>query len=188
MAGTRSNPEASHKKPSVKSSVESLIEKKKAEKSARVAESASRKMAGTKEGVAEVMAGMEKPSEKISEKKGESGEKGDLSSGGGGGSAGEPQVGGFSMADYVFPSEVIMVKKIRTAINEQIKLEWKKAKRMSRDLNKGGADGYSKAIARIRHLKEVMFSLFSMTIGFIKHLYARYFTPDGKRRDEIGDI
>jgi hypothetical protein len=188
MAALSRNSEASHKKPSVKSSVESLIERKKAEKQSQIAESAAQKMAGTKEGVAEVMGGMEKPSEKISEKKGESGEKGDIKGGGGsGGTTDDSQFAGVTIKDYVFPSEVVMVKKIRTAINAQIKLEWKKAQRMSRDLDKGGADGYNKSIARIRHMKEMMFSLFNMTVGFLKNMYVKYFTPDGKRR-EIEDI
>jgi len=183
MVNPHRNPEAVHKKPTVKDSVDSLIGRKKAEKEAKVAESVSEKMAGTKEGVAEVIAGKEKPKEKVSERKGESGEQGDLKGGGAGTITDQAIAISAAIKNYIFPSEIIMVKKIRAAINAQIEMEWKKAKRYKRNLHNGGADGYNKSISRIRHLKEMLASLFTMTVSFLKNMYVKYFTHDGKRRD-----
>ncbi len=182
MAHPDHHSKAPSKKPSVSKSVDSLIQKKKAEKQAEVSESVSKKQAGVQEGVAEVMGGVEKPSEKVSERKGETGEKGDLSSGGGSSDDDQIQAVSSDLKDYSFPSEEIMVKKVRTAINAQIKLEWKRATKYQDNLGSGGADGYNHAIARIRSLKELMNSLFTATFGFLKNMYVKYFTPDGKRR------
>jgi len=188
MATSNRHPEAAHKKPTVKSSVDSLIGRKKAEKEAKVAESTSQKMAGTKEGVADVMSGMEKPKEKISEREGESGEKGDIKGGGGvAGIGDQAQAISATIMGYIFPPEIIMVKKIRAAINAQIKVEWENAKKFQKNLDSGGADGYNKSISRIRHLKEILASMYTMTVGFLKNMYVRYFTPDGNRR-EIDEI
>lgn len=181
MAYSHSKPEAP-KKSSVTQSVESLIQKKKAEKESRLSESVDQKKMGIQEGVAEVMAGVEKPKEKISEREGESGEKGDITGAAGTAASDEAQVIAAQLKDYQFPSELVMIKKIRTAINSQIRAEWAKAKHFQGSLTTGGADGYNTAIAKIRSLKEVLASLFTATMGFLKNLYMTYFTPDGKRR------
>ena len=75
-----------------------------------------------------------------------------------------------------------MVKKIRTAIQVQIKMEWKNAKKFRKQLGSGGAEGYNSSIASIRRLKEALASLFTATFGFLKNFYVKYFTPDGKKR------
>ena len=188
MVTSKHHPEAADKKSTLKDSVDSLIGRKKAEKDAKVAESTSKKMAGTKEGVADVMSGMEKPSEKISEREGESGEKGDLKGGGSTKSTGdETKSISEQLKHYLFPSEEVMVKMIRAAINAEIKAEWENAKKFQKFLDSGGADGYNKSISRIRHLKEVLASMYSMTVGFLKNMYAKYFAPNGDRK-EIDEI
>ena len=75
-----------------------------------------------------------------------------------------------------------MVKKVRAIINAQIKMEMKKAKKLRKNLMKGGAQEYNATIARIRRLKEVLASLFTATFEFIKKLYQKYFTSGGKKR------
>lgn len=188
MAHSDHHPKAPEKKVSLSDSVDSLIQKKKAEKQTEVSESVSMKQAGVYEGVAEVMGGIEKPNEKVSERKGETGEKGDITTSGSASSDDDQfQILARDLKDYDFPSEEIMVKKVRTAISAQIKLEWKRATKYQGNLSSGGADGYNHAIARIRSLKELMNSLFTATFGFLKNMYVKYFTPDGKRRnfDEI---
>ena len=181
MPAKNQNPEAEQKKPSAHESVESFIGKKKAEKEAEVGEAVSQKMSGVGEDVAEVMGGVEKPSEKVSKKAGEKGE-GKMPVGQAVTDEEEAQGISAQLKDYDFPSEAVMVKKIRTAIQAQIKLEWKNAKKFKGNLDSGGAEGYSKSIARIRRLMQALASLFTATVGFVKNLYAKYFTPDGKRR------
>jgi len=181
MPDPNQNPEAARQKPSTKESVESFIKKKKVEREAEVSEAVSGKMGATKGEVAEVMEGVEAPKEKVSERAGERGEKG-IPTGAAGAAGDEDQAIAVQLKDYHFPSEEVMVKKIRTAITAQIKMEWKKATKFRKNLNSGGADGYSRAIAKIRHLKEIIASLFTATFGFLKNMYVKYFTPDGKRR------
>ena len=182
MPAKNQNPEAEQKKPSAHESVESFIGKKKAEKEAEVGEAVSQKMSGVGEDVAEVMGGAEKPSEKVSKKAGEKGE-GKMPAGQAV-TDDEDAAQGISaqLKDYHFPSEEVMVKKIRTAIQAQIKMEWKNAKKFKGNLDSGGAEGYGKAIARIRKLMQALASLFTVTVGFLKNMYSKYFTPDGKRR------
>lgn len=165
-------------------SVNSLIQKNQAEKESAVAASAESKIAGVQEGVAEVIGGMEKPSEKISERQGESGQKGDLpaQTNGTTKSDNESAKVEFTIKDYTFPSEEIMVKKIRTAIATQIKEEWKKATQSQKNLAKGSSASYNESIAKIRELKTMMNSLLTNTVTFMKELYVKYFTPDGKRK------
>ncbi len=173
-----------HQKPSVTESVQSLIDRKKSESESRVSADVSSKMAGTQEGVADVLAGMEKPSERISERKGEGGQQGDLKKGKAGTQAdqGTRQIRA-SLQDYDFPTEEVMVKHIRSVIKDQIDIEWKQAIRLQGRLDQGGAEAYNSSIARIRKLKDLLASLFSSPIEFLKNLYVKYFTPDGKRRD-----
>lgn len=176
-------PKSAEAPRSSKNSIQSLIDRKKAERESGVARSAESKMAQTKEGVADILAGSEKPSDKISERKGESGEQGDITGGSGGASSSDDsQSVSFDLKDYDFPNEEVMISKIRNEIKSQIAEEWANARRFRKDLLTGGADGYSKAIARIRRLNEMMISLYSLTVGFLKNMYAKYFTPDGKRR------
>ena len=177
---TKQNPEAEKKQPSVTESVEELISKKKAEKADESASVIQQSAEGVQTEVTEVMAGVEKPKERVSEKKGETGEKGDIT-------------GGTTISDaaraaqpvaktVVFPSEEVMVKKIRSVINAQIRMEMKKAKKLKGKLTTGGAQEYNATISRIRKLKEALASLFTATYAFVKNLYLKYFTPDGKRR------
>ncbi len=181
MPDKNQNPEAEQKKPSAHESVESFIGKKKAEKEVEVGEAVSQKMSGVGEDVAEVMGGVEKPSEKASKKAGEKGE-GKMPTGKAISDDDQAQQIQANLKDYHFPSEEVMVKKIRTAIQVQIKLERKKAKKFEGNLTSGGSDGFNKSISRIRSLKQVLASLFTATVGFVKNLYAKYFTSDGKRR------
>ncbi len=189
MPTSNHHPEVKNQKESTVESVDHLIGKKQAEKQAEVSESVSRKASGVQEEISEVMAGAEKPSEKVSERAGEKGEgRGPVKSSGSATSdEGEADDIQFTLKDYHFPSEIVMVQKIRTAINAQIKLEMKKAKKLQGQLGSGGVDGYNKSIARIRGLKEMLSSLFTSTMGFLKNMYVKYFTPDGKRR-RIEDI
>ncbi len=172
------------RKPSVTESVQSLIDRKKTDKESKVPSELSAKMAGTQEGVADVLAGMEKPAERISERKGEGGQQGDLKAGKGalqGDQSAQKILA--TLKDYEFPSEEVMVKHIRSAIQDQVDFEWRKAKKLQGKIDQGGAQAYNSSIARIRKLKDLMASLFSSPIEFLKNLYVKYFTPDGKRRD-----
>ena len=181
MATQNNHPEAHKKKPTATESVDSLIGKKRAEKEADVYEAVDWKMAGTKEEV-EVIVGAEKPKEKVTKRAGEKGE-GKVPAGAQAGAAGdEAQAVAISLKDYHFPSEEVMVRKVSTAITAQIKLEWKKAKRFRGNLGSGGADGYNRTIAKIRELKQLLSTLFTATFSYLKNMYVKYFTPDGKRR------
>lgn len=175
---------AEHKKPSPSlESVDSLIGKKQAERSKEVSDSVSQKMSGTQQEVSEVIGGAEKPSEKVSERTGERGNQGSLKKGG---AAHDDQFQAdelvIELKDYHFPSELAMVKKIRAAINAQIKDEWKRAQKLHARSGADGLHGYNSSIARIRTLKRMLTSLYSTTVVFLKNMYVKYFTPDGKRR------
>ena len=171
-------PEAEPKKPS--ESVEAFIERKKAEKEARETAEVSEKMAGVGEEVAEVMVGVEKPKEEVSERGEKKGEKG--IPGGAVVTDEEAEALSISLQDYQFPSSEVMVKVVRRAIKDDISWNLKQAKKYRKQLSRGGAANYNSAIARIRQLKEMLASLLTATVGFLKNLYAKYFTPDGKRR------
>ncbi|MBU1018007.1 hypothetical protein KKA33_03185 [Patescibacteria group bacterium] len=186
MANPNQKKESAPKKPSAHQSVESFIDKKKAEKQAEAGEAVSEKMADTQGEVAEVIGGVDKPKEKVSKKAGEKGE-GKMPAGKAASDDDQAaQAISADLKDYKFPSEEMMVKKIRTAIQAQIKLEWKRAKKFQGSLDSGGADGYNKSISRIRSLKQALSALFMSAAGFLKNLYVKYFTPDGKRRDLEG--
>ena len=174
-------PEVAPKKPTVSESVDNLIEKKKSERREAGIQEVQMGAESVVTEVAEVMAGVEKPKEKISEREGESGEKGDIT--GGGGATGEDE----DMTSPVlralsFPTEEVMVKKIRSAITTQIKIEMKRAKELQKNLTAGGAQEYNAAIARIRKLKDVLASLVSATFQYIKELYSKYFNAEGRRK------
>lgn len=175
------SPETPANKPTITESVDHLIQKKKIEREQEGREAVAQQAEGVQTEVAEVMAGVEKPKEKVSERKGESGEKSDLKATGGGSDEGIA-VTAAMIRDEDLPSEEVMVRKVRMAINAQIAHEWKKAKKLSGQLLTGGAQEYSSTIAKIRQLKEVLASLLTQTFSFIKDMYLKYFTPDGKRR------
>jgi len=168
-------------KPTLSSSVDSFISKKKEERGvegARQVQQASDEVQGE---VADVMGGMEKPSDDISERK-ESKSDGDIKARGDGGGKGDDDGTGTTVTIKALPPEAIMVRKVRTAVRLQIKMEWKKAQRLKKNLTRGGAQDYNASIARIRGLKEVLSSLFSATFEYVKNLYLKYFQPDGRRR------
>lgn len=184
MAHQNHNPEA-HKKTTAKESVDSLIDRKHAEKEAEVSAGAAEKMAGTQTEVADVMGGAEKPSEKVSKRVGEKGEGG-MPAGGAATGGDETQVIAAQLKNYHFPSEAIMIKKIRIAINTQIKSEWKNALKFQKQLGIGGASNYNQSISKIRQFKQMLTSLFGTTVGYLKNMYVKYFTPDGKRKKTVG--
>lgn len=179
---TNHNPEAEPKKPTVTESVDGLISKKKAEKASEGANVVQQSAEGIKGEVADVMGGVDKPKEVISEKKGESGEQGDLKGGGQKGDDDSQQIAA-KIQGITLPTEEIMIKKVRTAIKVQIKYEMKKAKKLEKNLASGSAQEYNTTVARIRTLKEILSSLFHATYSFIKNVYSKYFTTDGKRKD-----
>lgn len=181
MANPNQTSEAPAKKLSVTESVEGLIQRKKHERDVQVGREVDQKMAGTQEGVAEVMAGVEKPKERVSERKGETGEKGDIR-GGQIGDDDQAQQIRTQLKDYHFPPTEVMVRAVRGAIQADIHRNWKLAKKYQKKLHSGGTSDYNEAVAKVRTLKELMYSLYTATVDFMKKLYMRYFTPDGKRR------
>lgn len=179
MAQNPHKPTGPETKPSLSDQVEGLI--KRTEERQKEAPQVQEAVQRTQEGAAEVMAGVEKPKEKVSERKGETGEKGDIS-GGGAATTGDENQMQTDMGAVTLPSEEIMIKKIRAAISHDIKIEMKRAVKLKRNLTQGTAQEYSSVIARIRALKEKLASLWTATTDFVKGMYLHYFTPDGKRR------
>jgi len=175
-------------KPSQTEAVDKLISKKKTEKEAEGRQAVLQSAEGTQTEVSDVMAGVEAPREGISEKKGESGEKGDITGGGQSTAGGQQDQGAIAMATRRgLPSEEIMIKKIRTAIKAQIKLEIQKAKKLEKHLATGSAQEYNTAVARVRRLQETMKSLLTSTFEAIKTIYKKYFNTEGGRKplDEL---
>jgi len=175
------NQNSEAKIPTAETVVDKLIIKKKAEKQVEGTAEVSQSAEGVQTEVADLMGGVEKPKETISERKGESGEKGDIK-GGGQVQDDEQAQQAQQIQDSQLPSEEVMVKKVRSAINSQIAHEWKQAKKLSGQILTGGAQEYGATISRIRNLKEVLASLFTSTFSYVKDLYFKYFTPDGKRK------
>lgn len=175
------------KKPLQVETVENLISRKRSEKAAEGHAAVRQSTEGIKGEVADVMAGVEAPKEGISEKKGESGEKRDITGGGQQGTAAQDMAAIAFAARRSLPTEEIMIKKIRTAINAQIELELKKAKKLQKNLAMGSAQEYNTTISKIRRLQEALRSLFSSTYEAIKNLYFKYFGTDGRRKpmDEV---
>jgi hypothetical protein len=170
------------RKPTITESVEDLISKKKSERQMAGTKEVHEKAAGIQTEVSEVMAGVEKPKEKVSEREGETGEKKDITGGKAAVSTAQ-KIGGI-VKTVILPSEEVMVRQIRAVINAQIKMEIKKAKKLQGQLTTGGAQEYNCTIARIRKLKEVLASLLTATYEYIKSLYFKYFTPEGKRMSD----
>ena len=183
MNQTNQHPETATKAPTLSESVDGLIAKKKAEKAREGTNAVRQSAEGVQGEVADVMAGVEAPSDKISERNSENKGDGDIKTGGGAGGDDNTSSGAFQgIAQYVFPDEDVMIKKVRTAIQLQIKREEKRAKQFEKDLTIGGAQEYNSAIARIRQLKEVLSSLVTSTVHALKGLYVKYFTPKGERK------
>jgi len=175
------------KKPTVSESAKSVVERapKKTEKP-KLSKEVSKGLVGTQEGVAEVLAGVEKPSEQVSKAVGERGAQGQLKKGGVSDQGAKVQGIRAGLQDYTFPSEEVMVKHIREAIEDQIRLEWRRALSFEKRIGRGGAEAYNTSIAKIRKLKDLISSLFTSTIDFLKNVYIKYFLPNGKRR-KIGE-
>ncbi|MFH0838118.1 MAG: hypothetical protein V1880_02535 [Patescibacteria group bacterium] len=175
------------KKPAEVETVERLITRKKTEKEAEGREAVRQSAEGIQTEVADVMAGVEAPKEGVSEKKGESGERRDITGGAQQTQDQKAQAAAAFAARRGLPTQEIMIKKIRAAITEQIKLELKKAKTLEKNLAAGSAQEYNSAIAKVRRLQEALRSLFSSTFEAIKTIYFKYFSADGRRKplDEV---
>ena len=170
------------KKPSEIETVETLLEKKKSERESEGREAVMQSAESIQTEVADVMAGVEAPKEKVSEKKGESGEKRDIKGGGQSAQDQKAQAAAAFAARRGLPTEEIMIKKIRTAIQDQIRLELKKANALKKDLAAGSAQEYNSRIAKVRRLQETLKSLFTSTFEAIKSIYFKYFSADGRRK------
>ena len=134
--------------------------------------------------VAEVMAGMEGVKEGVSERNRED-KRGGMGAGTitqGDDDQAVAQIKS-GLTRRALPTQEIMIKKIRTAINDQIKAEMKKAASLKKNLTTGGAQEYNASIARIRSLQQVLKSLFHNTLERVKELYFRYFGEDGRRKN-----
>ncbi|MBN2306753.1 hypothetical protein JXD20_02100 [Candidatus Peregrinibacteria bacterium] len=175
------------KKPSEIETVETLLEKKKTEKESESREAVMKSAEGVQTEVADVMAGVEAPKEKISERKGESGNQGDIKAGSAALQAQKAQAAAAFAMRRGLPSEEIMIKKIRTAIQAQIKLELQKANALKKNLTTGSAQEYSSRIAKIRRLQETLKTLLTSTFEAIKSIYFKYFSASGRRKplDEV---
>lgn len=185
MTADERNKEVSQAKPKPLETVTDFISKKDNERQSDGMNKVMEQVGAIQEGVGEVMAGVEAFSDKVSEKKGETGEKGDIRTGG------QPITGDdqqtaqqirSGLTRRALPKEEIMVKKIRTAINFQIKEEFRNAFKLEKNLVTGSAQEYNVRIARIRRLKETLASLFHNTMEKIKEMYTRYFSTDGRRK------
>lgn len=177
------NKEAQNRKESLTADAEKLIAKKQAEKAEEGMRAVQESAQGVQTEVADIMGGVEAPKEKVSERQGESGDRRDISGGGQPVAQDEGAVPIAAVYQRGLPSEEIMVKKIRTAINTQIKLEMKKAMKLQKNLSSGSAQEYNSTIARIRRLKETLASLATSAYEAIKTLYNKYFGPDGRRKN-----
>ncbi len=167
-----------------KEGVDSFIKQKKTERDTQGREAVMQNAQAFQNEVADVMGGVEAPSEGISEKKGESGERHDITSSKKGNQDPKTQARQAFKARRALPSEAIMIKKIRIAIASQIKEEIKKAKGFQKNLTTGSAQDYNDSIAKIRRLQEVLYSLISGAVDKIKAIYFRFFTEDGRRKRE----
>lgn len=184
MPLTDQNNEALKKKQSVTESVDNLISQKESQRGAESMNQVMQHAEGVQTEVADLMAGVDKPSDKISERKEGTGERRDI----GGGSKGQSDDGQATqirsnLRRKPLPSQEIMIKKIRSAINSQIELELKVVKKLEKNLANGDADEYNERVAKIRKLKEVLKSLLGSTFEVVKGVYFKYFGQDGKRKD-----
>ena len=163
--------------------VDKLISEKKSERATEGLKAVMESAEGVQTEVADVMAGVEAPREGVSEKKGESGERRDIS--GAGQQAQDDrkaQAAAAFAARRGLPREEIMIKKVRTAITAQIKMEMKKAIKLQKNLSTGSAQEYNTSIAKIRRLQETLKSLFNNTFEAVKGLYFKYFNAEGRRK------
>lgn len=175
------------KKPSELDTIDGLISKRKSEKDAEGRQAVLQSAENVQSEVADVMAGVEAPKEGVSEKKGESGERRDITGGGQQTQDPKAQAAAAFAARRGFPTQEIMIKKIRSAITDQIRHELKKAKSLEKNLATGSAQEYNTAIARIRQLQTILKSLLTSTFEAIKIAYLKYFSTDGRRKpmDEL---
>ncbi len=185
MTPTDPNKEAIKKQPAPVETVDDLISKKDTE---RRSEGMAKVMeqAGQVQGeVADVMAGMEAPSEQISERNRED-KKGDLGQGSGATQSDDDDQAQAQIRSSLMrrglPTEEVMIRKIRTAIQLQIKDELKKAASLKKTVTTGGAQEYNASIAKIRTLKQVLSSIFHNTFEKVKEVYFRFFGDDGRRK------
>ncbi len=163
--------------------VDNLISKKQSERQNEGHEAVMQSAEGVQSEVADVMSGVEAPKEVVSEKKGESGERRDISGGGQMQDDRKAQAAAAFAARRGLPREEIMIKKIRTAIKTQIKQELKKASRLKKNLSTGSAQEYNTSIARIRQLQETLKGLLNSTFEAVKGLYFKYFNAEGRRKN-----
>ena len=178
------NKEAASKKLSPKESVDGLISKKQSERQQEGMDAVMQSAEGVQSEVADVMGGVDGMKETVSEKKGESGEKGDIKASSGQQGDDEAQKVRSTLASRRgLPTEEIMVKKIRTAINIQIKLEMKKAKQFEKNLSSGSAQDYNTSMAKVRRLQESLKTILHGTLDTIKKMYFKYFNAEGRRKN-----
>lgn len=170
------------KKPTDVEKVDELISEKKTEKEAAGREAVLQSAEGVQTEVAEVMTGVEAPKEVISEREGETGERRDITGGAQPVSDQRAQAAAAFAARRGLPTQEIMVKKIRSAINAQIKQELQKAKKLQKNLSTGSAQEYNTTISKIRRLQETLKSLLTSTLEAIKNIYFKYFSADGRRK------
>ncbi len=183
MATSSENNEAIKKQPAPVERVDQLIQQKDSERHEEGMKQVLQQAEGVQGEVADVMAGMEAPSERISERNRED-KKGDLKTGSTQQSDDDDQAAQIKsgLKKRSLPRKEVMIKKIRTAINLQIKNEMKKAAKLKKNMAVGGAQEYNASIARIRGLKQVLKSLFNATVDKITSLYFNYFSSDGRRK------
>ncbi len=185
MVGTDQNSEALKKKQSASESVDNLISQKESQRGAEGMNQVMQQAEGVQTEVADLMAGVDKPSDKISERKEGTGERRDIGGGSGSGSTqddGQATQIRSNLRRRALPSQEIMIKKIRSAINSQIESELKVVKKLEKNLATGGADEYNQRVAKIRHLKQMLKSLLGSTLEAVKGVYFKYFGQDGKRK------
>jgi len=182
VASTSENNEVTSENQAPTERVDELIKKKDTERHDEGMKQVLQQAEGVQGEVADVMAGMEAPSERVSERNRED-KKGDLKTGSGQQSDDDQLVQiKTGLKRKSLPRKEVMIKKIRTAINLQIKHEMKKAAKLKKNITVGSAQEYNASIARIRTLKQVLKSLFNATIDKITAFYFNYFSRDGRRK------
>ncbi len=183
MAFNYDSKETAQKTPPKVEAIDKFISDKQTEKVDAGRAVVMNEAKATQNEVANVMAGMEKIRENVPESAGETGEKGDLQTGGGqmGDAKQAAQVAVANLGQAI-PSQEDMVQKIRTAIVIQIEHEMKKAQKLEKNLAMGSAQEYNATITKIRHLKNLFQSVLHDTFEFVKATYFKYFHDNGRRK------
>ncbi len=186
MESSHENKDTVKNKPAEVETVDKLISEKNTEKKQEARAKVRQSAEGVQTEVADVMSGVETSKEVVSEVKSETGERGDITTGGQQNDDSTQQIHS-TIAVRPLPSQEIMVRKIRTAINAQIKMELRKAAKLKKTITTGGAQEYNSHIAKIRRLKETLKTMLTSTFEIIKVTYLKYFTEDGRRKnpDEV---